>query len=287
MRPASCSTRGWCCGFRGRTRSTGEDLAEFHLHGGRAVVAAVEAALAALPGLRRAEAGRIHPPRLRQRADRPRRSRGAGRPARGRDRASAPGGDRHGRRGAVAPGRGLARAAAGAVGAARSGARFRGRGRCRPASRHRSRDEIERLGATSSARRCARRRRKRCARASGSRWRARQMPENPPFSMRWWRTRRPSPRRSPGPRATCWSGRWRSAASRSRSSTWPACASESADPIEAIGIARAEAEIARADLVLWLGAEGEGPARRVGNRAADATAPGIRPRRRRAIACRR
>ena len=33
-----------------------------------------------------------------------------------------------------------------------------------------------------------------------------------------------------------------------------------ADPVEAIGIARAEAEIARADLVLWLGAEGEGPA---------------------------
>ena len=36
---------------------TGEDLAEFHLHGGRAVVAAVEAALAAVRGLRKAEAG--------------------------------------------------------------------------------------------------------------------------------------------------------------------------------------------------------------------------------------
>ncbi|MCL6249951.1 tRNA uridine-5-carboxymethylaminomethyl(34) synthesis GTPase MnmE [Altererythrobacter sp. KTW20L] len=36
---------------------TGEDLAEFHLHGGRAVIAAVEAALAALPGLRRARPG--------------------------------------------------------------------------------------------------------------------------------------------------------------------------------------------------------------------------------------
>lgn len=34
---------------------------------------------------------------------------------------------------------------------------------------------------------------------------------------------------------------------------------DSADPVEAIGITRAEAEIARADLVLWLGAEGEGP----------------------------
>ncbi|MFQ5959318.1 MAG: tRNA uridine-5-carboxymethylaminomethyl(34) synthesis GTPase MnmE, partial [Alphaproteobacteria bacterium] len=36
---------------------TGEDVAELHLHGGRAVTAAVLAALAALPGLRLAEAG--------------------------------------------------------------------------------------------------------------------------------------------------------------------------------------------------------------------------------------
>ncbi|MEZ5744643.1 MAG: tRNA uridine-5-carboxymethylaminomethyl(34) synthesis GTPase MnmE [Sphingomonadaceae bacterium] len=37
--------------------ATGEDIAELHLHGGRAVVAAVEAALEALPKLRRATAG--------------------------------------------------------------------------------------------------------------------------------------------------------------------------------------------------------------------------------------
>lgn len=37
--------------------ATGEDCAELHLHGGRAVVAAVEAALAPLPGLRKAEPG--------------------------------------------------------------------------------------------------------------------------------------------------------------------------------------------------------------------------------------
>ena len=37
--------------------ATGEHVAELHCHGGRAVVAAVEAALAALPGLRRAEPG--------------------------------------------------------------------------------------------------------------------------------------------------------------------------------------------------------------------------------------
>lgn len=41
----------------GPATATGEDSAELHLHGGRAVVAAVEAALAALPGLRRAQAG--------------------------------------------------------------------------------------------------------------------------------------------------------------------------------------------------------------------------------------
>ncbi|MCI4590747.1 tRNA uridine-5-carboxymethylaminomethyl(34) synthesis GTPase MnmE [Sphingobium sp. BYY-5] len=36
---------------------TGEDMAELHCHGGRAVVAAVEEVLGAMPGLRRAEAG--------------------------------------------------------------------------------------------------------------------------------------------------------------------------------------------------------------------------------------
>ena len=43
--------------FPGPGSATGEDLAELHLHGGRAIVAAVEAALAAVPGLRRAEPG--------------------------------------------------------------------------------------------------------------------------------------------------------------------------------------------------------------------------------------
>ena len=37
--------------------ATGEDCAELHLHGGRAVIAAVEAALLTCPGLRRAEPG--------------------------------------------------------------------------------------------------------------------------------------------------------------------------------------------------------------------------------------
>ncbi|QDX27099.1 tRNA uridine-5-carboxymethylaminomethyl(34) synthesis GTPase MnmE [Sphingomonas suaedae] len=43
--------------FPGPATATGEDLAELHLHGGRAVVRAVEAALATFPCLRPAEAG--------------------------------------------------------------------------------------------------------------------------------------------------------------------------------------------------------------------------------------
>ncbi len=43
--------------FPGPRSATGEDLAELHLHGGRAVVRAVEATLALLPELRAAEAG--------------------------------------------------------------------------------------------------------------------------------------------------------------------------------------------------------------------------------------
>lgn len=43
--------------FPGPATATGEDLAELHLHGGRAVVGAVEQALGTLPGLRRAQPG--------------------------------------------------------------------------------------------------------------------------------------------------------------------------------------------------------------------------------------
>ncbi|MEE4206313.1 MAG: tRNA uridine-5-carboxymethylaminomethyl(34) synthesis GTPase MnmE [Erythrobacter sp.] len=43
--------------FPGPATATGEDLAEFHCHGGRAVLAAVERALACLPGLRPAAPG--------------------------------------------------------------------------------------------------------------------------------------------------------------------------------------------------------------------------------------
>lgn len=43
--------------FPGPATATGEDLAELHLHGGRAVVRAVEAVLARMPGLRLAQPG--------------------------------------------------------------------------------------------------------------------------------------------------------------------------------------------------------------------------------------
>jgi len=43
--------------FPGPRSATGEDLAEFHCHGGRAVVDAVQRALVALPGVRLAQAG--------------------------------------------------------------------------------------------------------------------------------------------------------------------------------------------------------------------------------------
>jgi tRNA modification GTPase len=43
--------------FPAPNTATGEDLVELHVHGGRAVIAAVEAALAEQPGLRRAEPG--------------------------------------------------------------------------------------------------------------------------------------------------------------------------------------------------------------------------------------
>src|SRR5712671_2724569 len=43
--------------FPGPASATGEDVAEFHLHGGRAVLAALFAALSALPDLRAAEPG--------------------------------------------------------------------------------------------------------------------------------------------------------------------------------------------------------------------------------------
>ncbi len=49
--------RGLMLFFPGPKTATGEDLAEMHCHGGRAVISGVQAALAALPGLRAAAPG--------------------------------------------------------------------------------------------------------------------------------------------------------------------------------------------------------------------------------------
>ncbi|WP_417620802.1 tRNA uridine-5-carboxymethylaminomethyl(34) synthesis GTPase MnmE [Parasphingorhabdus sp.] len=46
-----------CLWFPGPNSATGEDLAEIHCHGGRAVIRAIEAALEQMDGLRRAEPG--------------------------------------------------------------------------------------------------------------------------------------------------------------------------------------------------------------------------------------
>ena len=72
--------------FPGPNSETGEDMAELQVHGGRAVIAAVLAALGKLAGLRPAEAGRVHAPRLRARPHGFDRGRRTGRPGGGGDR---------------------------------------------------------------------------------------------------------------------------------------------------------------------------------------------------------
>ncbi len=56
-RDGSLLDRALILWFPGPATATGEDLAELHCHGGRAVIAAVEEVLGTVPGLRRAEPG--------------------------------------------------------------------------------------------------------------------------------------------------------------------------------------------------------------------------------------
>ncbi len=110
-----------------------------------------------------------------------------------------------------------------------------------------------------SPRRSRRRQRKCCAKATAWRWRARPTRENRPCSTRWSTARRRSPRRSPGPRATCWCGRWRWRASRSASSTWPDCA-RAGPTWSRTSASPGRRRRSRAPIwLLWLGPEGEGP----------------------------
>ena len=50
--------------FPGPASATGEDVAEFHVHGGRAVLAALFTALAGFEEVRASRARRIYPPRI-------------------------------------------------------------------------------------------------------------------------------------------------------------------------------------------------------------------------------
>ena len=68
------STTAWRCFFPRRASVTGEDVAELHVHGSRAVVAALFEALAP-PGIAPGRARRVHAPRLPQRQARSHRGR--------------------------------------------------------------------------------------------------------------------------------------------------------------------------------------------------------------------
>ncbi len=105
-------------------------MAELQVHGGRAVIAGVLAALGAHRGLPAGGARRVRAPRLRERQARPHWRRGPRRPGRcGDGSAAAPGAAPGGRR-ALSRLRGLAAAAGGGNGAAGGGDRFLRRARC-------------------------------------------------------------------------------------------------------------------------------------------------------------
>ena len=84
--PARRSTRPSCCSSRPRRASPARTSVEFHLHGGRAVIAALLPAVTALDGVRLGEARRVHPPGRRERQARPHPRRGDRRPDRRRRR---------------------------------------------------------------------------------------------------------------------------------------------------------------------------------------------------------
>ena len=181
---------------------TGEDMAELHVHGGRAVIAGVLAALGAIEGCRLAEPGEFARRALRERQARPDRRRGPGRPGRRGDSRAAPPGVAAGRRRTGAALRGLAAAPdRGAwpcskppstsptratwptmpqAARAESGAALRQRDRRASRRRAPRRDPARGL-----PRRARRRRRTPASRACSTRWRGATWPSSP---------RRPAPR---------------------------------------------------------------------------------------------
>ena len=106
---------------------TGEDVAELHLHGSRAVLQGVFETLAA-PGAAPGRAGRVHAPRFFERQARPRCGGRACRPHRRRDRGAAAPGTASARRRARPRDRIVARAIIADASKARGGDRFSRRG---------------------------------------------------------------------------------------------------------------------------------------------------------------
>ena len=102
------STRSWSSASTGRHPRPAKISSNINAMAAERWSSAILDALACPAGHACCRAGRIHPPRLRQWPDRPDRGRGAGRPARGRDRAPAPRRPAAGRGRAAAAGRGLA-----------------------------------------------------------------------------------------------------------------------------------------------------------------------------------
>ena len=202
-------------------------------------------------------AGRIHPPRARQRPHRPDPGRGPRRAARGRKRGAARSAP------CAAPRAGCG--ARSSAGAARCSS-------CRPRPKSRSIMPTRRMAAPASIRRAASRRSpprstrcsprrasSGCATASGV------VVAGPPNAGKSslvnalaGRSARDRHRRSPGTTRDLSKCRWRSAESRSSWSTPRGCAT-SDEEVERIGIGLAEREIERADLLLWLGAGADQP----------------------------
>ena len=123
--------RGLALWLPGPASFTGEDIAELHIHGGRAVVGRVIDALAVAQRRAACRAWRVRAARLRERAHRSHRGRGPRRSHRRRDRGAGAPGDRAGRRRGAGALRIVARGSRQGAGARRGWSRLRRRGRCR------------------------------------------------------------------------------------------------------------------------------------------------------------
>ena len=189
--------------FPGPRSETGEDMAELQLHGGRAVVAAVFAALSPHRWPADGGARRVHPARVRERPSRPHCGRGPGRPDLRRNRGAAAPGLPAAQGVFGRPGRDLAQAADRGAGAGRGADRFLRRGRrAGGAGRPGAEDCCGACCGNSCSIGRGRTRRAAARRAGGrDRW-ARRTPASRPCSTASPGARLRSYRRSPAPPAT-------------------------------------------------------------------------------------